>query len=454
MPIESINPATEELIKSYEAISDEEVKKIINDVNNDFLDWKNTSFFDRKALMGNASNILRKEKKKYAEILTIEMGKPITEANAEVEKCAWVCEYYAENTEVILQNEIIKTDASESYVQFDPIGIVLAVMPWNFPYWQVFRFAAPALMAGNAGLLKHASNVPMSALAIEEIFHKAGFPQNIFRTLLINSNQVDGVIENPHIKAATLTGSEFAGSKVAEKCGRKLKKSVMELGGSDPFIILEDADLEEAATVAVKARLLNNGQSCIAAKRFIIVEKIYAEFEKLFLEKMSKIKVGDPMNLETDLGPLAREDLLLELHGQVESSVKKGAKLLLGGKRLERKGFFYPATVLADVKKDMPAYEDELFGPVASVIKVKDEEEAINVANDTKFGLGASLWTNDMKKAKELAGQIDSGSIFINGIVKSDPRLPFGGVKLSGFGRELSHYGIKEFVNIKTVWVK
>ena len=289
---------------------------------------------------------------------------------------------------------------------------------------------------------------------LRKYFTKPDFPKNIFRTLLINSNQVDAVIENPHIKAATLTGSEFAGSKVAEKCGKMLKKSVMELGGSDPFIILEDADLEEAATVAVKARLLNNGQSCIAAKRFIVVEKIYAEFEKLFLEKMSKITVGDPMDLETDLGPLAREDLLLELQEQVERSVKKGAKILLGGKRLERKGFFYPATVLADVKKDMPAYEDELFGPVASVIKVKDEEEAIKVANDTKFGLGASLWTNDMNKAKELAGKIDSGSVFINGMVKSDPRLPFGGVKFSGFGRELSHYGIKEFVNIKTVWVK
>ncbi len=454
MPIESLNPATEELFKSYKPFSDDEVAKVINDVNNEFLLWKNTSFGDRKALMGKAANILRVEKDKYAEILTLEMGKPITEAIAEVEKCAWVCEYYAENTEVVLQKELISSDASESYVQFDPIGIVLAVMPWNFPYWQVFRFAAPALMAGNACLLKHASNVPMSALAIEEVFHKAGFPKNIFRTLLINSSQVDGVIENPHVKAATLTGSEFAGSKVAEKCGKMLKKSVMELGGSDPFIILEDADLEVATTVAVKARMLNNGQSCIAAKRFIVVEKVYDKFEKLFVDKTSKIKIGDPMSKETELGPLAREDLLLELHEQVEQSVKKGAKLLLGGKRLDRKGYFYPATILTNVKTGMPAYDEELFGPVASVIKAKDEKEAITVANDTKFGLGASLWTNDRNKAKELASKIDSGSVFINGMVKSDPRLPFGGVKISGYGRELSHYGIKEFVNIKTVWIK
>jgi succinate-semialdehyde dehydrogenase/glutarate-semialdehyde dehydrogenase len=454
MVIETINPATEELVKRYEPFSDDEVTKIISGVNDEFHNWKNISFGNRKALLGNAANILREEKQKYAEILTLEMGKPITEAIAEVEKCAWVCEYYAENTEVILKNEIIKTDAAESYVQFDPIGIVLAVMPWNFPYWQVFRFAAPALMAGNAGILKHASNVPMSALAIEEIFHKAGFPKNIFRTLLIESKQVDAVIENPFVKATTLTGSEYAGSKVAEKSGKLLKKSVMELGGSDPFIILDDADLEEATTVAVKARILNNGQSCIAAKRFIVAEKIYSDFDKLFIDKMSNVKLGNPVDKETGLGPLAREDLLLELHEQVKKSVEMGAKLLLGGKRVERKGYYYPATILGNVKKGMPAFDQELFGPVASVIKVNSEEEAIAVANDTKFGLGASLWTSNIEKAKEFASKIDSGSVFINGMVKSDPRLPFGGVKLSGYGRELSHYGIKEFVNIKTVWVK
>ena len=454
MPIETVNPLTGEVVKAFKAISDNEVNNIIDSVHNEYLLWKNEKFVDRKILMLKAADILRNEKEKYAEILTLEMGKPLTQAIAEVEKCAWVCEYYAENTENILAKELIETDASESYVQFDPIGIVLAVMPWNFPFWQVFRFAAPALMAGNAGILKHASNVPMSALAIEEIFQKAGFPQNIFRTLLIESKQVDAVIANPKIKASTLTGSEYAGSMVAAKSGKMLKKSVMELGGSDPFIILKDADLELAVNTAVTARLLNNGQSCIAAKRFIVEESIAEKFEIMFTKKMNEVVVGDPMDRTTGLGPIAREDLLLELHEQVVKSVAMGAKLLTGGFRLNRKGYFYPATILTNVKKGMPAYDEELFGPVASVIKVKDEKEAVEVANDTIYGLGASLWTSDNVKAKNLAKEIETGSVFINGMVKSDPRLPFGGVKLSGFGRELSHYGIKEFVNIKTVWIK
>lgn len=454
MAIETLNPATEELVKSFNPISNEKVKDIIKKTQLDFLEWKKTSFAHRKDLMLKAANILREEKNEYGKVLTLEMGKPIVQAIVEVEKCAWVCEYYAENAEQILSNEYITSDASESYIQFDPIGIVLAVMPWNFPFWQVFRFAAPALMAGNAGLLKHASNVPLSALAIEEIFQKAGFPENIFRTLLIESKQVDAVIENRNVKASTLTGSEYAGSMVASKSGEMLKKSVMELGGSDPFIILKDANLELAVSAAVTSRMLNNGQSCIAAKRFIIEEEIANDFEKLFVEKMAAIVVGDPLDEKTELGPIAREDLLLELHEQVEKSVEAGAKLLTGGKRLDRKGYYYPATILSDVKKGMLAYDQELFGPVATVIKVKDEEEAIFVANDTPFGLGASLWTSNLEKAKKLAIDIESGSVFINGMVKSDPRLPFGGVKLSGFGRELSHYGIKEFVNIKTVWVK
>ena len=453
MAIETINPATEELVKKFTPISDEEVKNIIDQVDDEFNLWKNKTYAERKMLMLKSAEILRNEKRHYAEILTLEMGKPIKQAIAEVEKCALVCEYYAENSETFLLNEIIETDASESYVQFDPIGIVLAVMPWNFPFWQVFRFAAPALMAGNAGILKHASNVPMSALAIEEIFHKAGFPDNIFRTLLIESKQVEAVIENPKVKASTLTGSEYAGSMVASKSGKMLKKSVMELGGSDPFIILADANLDEAVNTAVTARMLNNGQSCIAAKRFIVVDDIAEMFEEMFVKKMDETVVGDPMNDETDLGPIAREDLLLELHEQVEKSAEAGAKILTGGKRIDRKGYYYPATILTDVKKGMLAYNQELFGPVATVIKVKGEEEAVKVANDTPYGLGASIWTNDTEKAKRLAKQIDSGSVFINGMVKSDPRLPFGGVKLSGFGRELSHYGIKEFVNIKTVWV-
>jgi len=454
MAIETKNPATEQVVKTFIPVSNDEVQTIINDVHNEFLIWRTTTFRYRKRLLLNASEVLREEKDKYAAILTLEMGKPITQARAEIEKCAWVCEYYAENSEKILSNEIIETDGSESYAQFDPLGIILAIMPWNFPFWQVFRFAAPALMAGNAGLLKHASNVPMSALAIEEIFIKAGFPSNIFRTFIITSNQVDAVLENPNVKATTLTGSEFAGSMVASKSGKMLKKSVMELGGSDPFIVLKDAELEMAVTTAVTARLLNNGQSCIAAKRFIIVEEVAEEFEKLFVQKMNDVIVGDPMDEQTGLGPIAREDLLNELHEQVIMSVDAGAKLLTGGKKLDRTGYYYPATILTDVKKGMPAYDEELFGPVASVIKVKDENEAINVANDSVYGLGASLWTNDVNKAAKLAGEIEAGSVFINGMVKSDPRLPFGGIKLSGFGRELSHYGIKEFVNIKTVWIK
>jgi succinate-semialdehyde dehydrogenase / glutarate-semialdehyde dehydrogenase len=454
MAIETLNPATEELINTFNPYSNDEAQIIIDNVHDSFIEWRNTVFSDRKKLMLNTSEVLRNETVKYAEILTLEMGKPITQAVAEVEKCAWVCEYYAENAENILAKEFIESDASESYVQFDPIGTVLAVMPWNFPYWQVFRFAAPALMAGNACLLKHASNVPMSALAIEEVFQKAGFPKDIFRTLLITSNQVDSVIENAKVKATTLTGSEYAGSMVASKSGKMLKKSVMELGGSDPFIILKDADVELAVNTAVTARLLNNGQSCIAAKRFIVVDEIADEFEKQFVRKFEEVVVGDPMQNSTELGPIAREDLLLELHEQVTKSVEEGAKILTGGKRLKKKGFYYSATILTNVKKGMLAYDQELFGPVASVIKVKDEAEAIKVANDTEFGLGASLWTGDLEKAKILANEIETGSVFINGMVKSDPRLPFGGVKLSGFGRELSHYGIKEFVNIKTVWIK
>ncbi len=454
MALQTINPTTGELVKSFIPFSNEEVNSIIIETHNDFLSWRNSPFVERKLLMLNAAKILKSDKQRYAEILTLEMGKPISQAIAEVEKCAWVCEYYAENTENILANEVIETDATESYVQFDPIGIVLAVMPWNFPFWQVFRFASPALMAGNAGLLKHASNVSLSALAIEEVFQKAGFPQNLFRTLLISSNQVEKVIENPKIKATTLTGSEFAGSMVASQSGKQLKKSVMELGGSDPFIVLKDADIELAVSTAVTARLLNNGQSCIAAKRFIVVDEIAEEFEKLFVKKMEAVILGDPMDSKTELGPIAREDLLLELHEQVLKSVELGAKLLTGGNRIDRKGYYYPATVLSDVKKGMLAYDQEIFGPVATIIKVKDEEEAIFVANDTEFGLGASLWTSDLEKAKNLATQIEAGSVFINGMVKSDPRLPFGGVKLSGYGRELSHYGIKEFINIKTVWVK
>lgn len=454
MAIETINPTNNQLVKSFKNISDREVNEIIINSEKAYQDWRKTTFEHRAKLLLNTASILRNSKKKYAEIMTLEMGKPIIQSIGEVEKCAWVCEYYAENAELMLSKEIIETDASESFVQFDSIGIVLAVMPWNFPMWQVFRFAAPALMAGNVGLLKHASNVPMSALAIEEIFVEAGLPKGVFKTLLINSSQVEGVINNPLIKATTLTGSEQAGMSVASASGKALKKSVMELGGSDPFIVFNNANIDEAVNAGVFARTINNGQSCIAAKRFILLDEIADEFESKFVNKMNSLIVGDPMDSKTELGPIAREDLLIELDYQVQESVKQGATILTGGKRLERDGVFYPATVLSNVQKGMLAYSEELFGPVAIMIRAKSEEEAICIANDTPFGLGASLWTSNLENAKLIAKEIDSGSLFINGLVKSDPRLPFGGTKTSGYGRELSHYGIKEFVNIKTIWIK
>lgn len=454
MAIQSINPANGKIIKTFREISFAQIDEIVNKTHDEFLHWKEQSFETKKKLMKNVSSVLRNKKEVYARILTEEMGKPIVQAVAEVEKCAWVCEYYAENAENILREEIVSTDASESFVRFDPLGVVLAIMPWNFPFWQVFRFAAPALMAGNVCLLKHASNVPMSALAIEEIFKEAGLPKNIFKTLMIGSSSVEYVLRNQKVKAATLTGSEPAGKKVAETCGNLLKKTVLELGGSDPFIVLDDADIISAVKTAVTARLINNGQSCIAAKRFIVVESIYEQFEKMFVEIMQNIKVGDPMNAETELGPIAREDLLSEIEDQVNRSIEKGVKVLCGGKRIPGDGFYFGPTILANVLPNAPAYEEEIFGPVAVLIKAQDENDAIRIANDSPFGLGASLWTQDIKKAKLLATKIESGSVFINGMVKSDPRLPFGGIKNSGYGRELSHYGIKEFVNIKTVWIK
>jgi len=454
MAIQTINPATNQVEKTFEQISLENVFNIIEDVDNSFQYWKQTTFAERSLLMKNAANLLRDNKYEYAKIIVTEMGKPITQAVSEVEKCSWVCDYYAENAEEFLQKEFVSTDASESYIQFDPLGVVFAIMPWNFPFWQVFRFAAPAIMAGNACILKHASNVPMCALTIEKIFEEANFPENLFRSILISSAEVEEVINHPKVRAVTLTGSEYAGRQVAKYCGKLLKKSVMELGGSDPFIVLEDADIDAAVKTGVTARLINNGQSCIAAKRFIVVEKIYDEFEKKFVDLMSKVKIGNPMDESTELGPIAREDLLNELEFQVKKSVECGAVVLCGGNRINTEGFYFEPTVLANVKRGMPAYDEEIFGPVASLIKVKNENEAIEVANDTKFGLGASLWTQNIDKAKYFAGKIETGSVFINGMVKSDPRLPFGRVKNSGYGRELSHYGIKEFVNIKTVWIK
>jgi succinate-semialdehyde dehydrogenase/glutarate-semialdehyde dehydrogenase len=453
MPIKSINPATGEVIKVLDELTEDQVYQEIDKAYSTFQSWKKTSYKERKTHLKKASAILKDEKYNYAKILTLEMGKPIRQAVSEVEKCAFVCEYYADNIEKILKKEVIQTDASESYVEFDPLGVVLAIMPWNFPYWQVFRFAAPALIAGNVGLLKHSSNVPMSALAIEEVFMKAGFPSGTFKTLIIGSSRMEEIINHPKVSAVTLTGSEGAGKKVASAAGKNLKKTVLELGGSDPFIVLADADIEAASTMAVKSRIINNGQSCIAAKRFIVVKEIAKQFEERFVEIVNDLKIGDPMDERNDLGPIAREDLLLTIDEQVKQSVKMGAKLLSGGKRLEVHGYYYPATVLSDVKKGMPVYEQETFGPIAAIIVAEDQDDAIRIANDSPYGLGASLWTRNLSNAKELASRIESGSVFINGMVKSDPRLPFGGIKISGYGRELSHYGIKEFVNIKTVWI-
>lgn len=454
MKTQSINPATEEVIKTYEIFSKTKVQAAIEAVHDSFMKWRRISFKKRKALMKNAAKILRKNIESYAALMTQEMGKPITQAKTEIEKCAWNCEFFAENAQAFLQDEFVETDAKKSYVHFEPLGVILAVMPWNFPFWQVFRFAAPSLMAGNAVILKHASNVSGCALAIEKIFHEAGFPKNIFRTLIMPSSEIESVIGYPLVKAVTITGSSAAGENVASLAGKYLKKSVLELGGSDPFIVLDDADVFSCATTAAKARNINTGQSCIAAKRFIIFEKIADQFEKLFTEQMKNAVIGDPMDPKTQVGPMARADLLEALDLQIKESIKKGAKLLTGGFRLPRKGYFYAPTVLSYVKKGMPAYDEETFGPVAAIIRVKNLKEAVEVANDTPYGLGVSIWTKNSKKGELLAREIEAGAVFVNGIVKSDPRLPFGGIKQSGYGRELASYGIKEFVNIQSVWIK
>ncbi|PLY02230.1 MAG: succinate-semialdehyde dehydrogenase [Desulfuromonas sp.] len=454
MALESLNPATGELLETFEEWSDTQVAETVDQVNHAWTAWRKTSFADRSTLMKRAAEVLREHAESYARTMALEMGKPISEGRAEINKCAACCDFYADHAASFLADEVIASDASKSYVAHRPLGVVLAVMPWNFPFWQVFRFAAPALMAGNTGLLKHSSNVPRCALQIEEVFEKAGFPKNVFRTLMIGSRKVDAVIEHPHVKAVTLTGSDIAGRKVAAKAGEMLKKTVMELGGSDPFVVLADADLDEAAAVAAKARCLNSGQSCIAAKRFIVVEEVYDLFLEKFTAQMAALVVGDPLDEKSQVGAQARDDLMQELHEQVEASVAKGAKVVLGGQPLERQGSFYPPTILTEVVPGMPAYHEEFFGPVALVIRAKDADDALRIANDTPFGLGASVWTADNTQGERFALQMEAGAAFVNGMVKSDPRLPFGGVKISGFGRELSYHGIKEFVNIQTVWMK
>lgn len=453
--LKSINPTTGKIVKTYESHSEKGVEKIINSVDKSWHHWRITSFTYRAALMQNLSTLLRSRKEELALLMAVEMGKVIREGISEIEKCAWVCEYYAQNGESFLENEFIQTGAKKSFVTYQPLGTILAVMPWNFPFWQVFRFAAPTIMAGNTAVLKHASNVPGCAMAIEELFREAGFPENVFRTLLIGSNQVESVIKHHAIKAVSLTGSTPAGKSVTAIAGSALKKCVLELGGSDPYLILKDADLEAAAKICAAGRLLNAGQSCIAAKRFIIVDEVYSEFLEHFTHEMNRAYFGDPCDQETTMGPMARTDLRDELHQQVVNSVKMGAEIVLGGEIPNRKGAFYPPTILENVKSGMPAYDEELFGPVAAVIRVKDEAMAIRVANDTEFGLGAAVFTRDLKKGEHIAEKLlDAGCCFVNDNVKSDPRLPFGGIKESGFGRELSSQGIREFMNMKTVVVK
>jgi len=453
MSLISRNPATEEVYAELEELSENALEGKLERAHRAFHSWRAVPFAERSRLMHALADVLRAKKDAYGTIITEEMGKTIGASVAEIEKCAWVCDFYADNAEQFLSPEPATVDGAESYVRFDPLGVVLAVMPWNFPFWQVFRFAAPAAMAGNAGILKHASNVPRSAMAIEEAFKDAGFPEGVFQNLAISASRVESVLRDPRIAAATLTGSESAGMAVASVAGAEIKKTVLELGGSDPFIVLADADVVLSCDAGASARLQNAGQSCIAAKRFVLVESVAEEFIERYVKLYQSMTIGNPMDPATSVGPLATNNILKDVERQVETSVAGGARVVTGGKRLPGKGYFYAPTIMVDVKKGMPAYDEEIFGPVAAMITVKDEEEAIRVANDTRFGLGASIWSRDTKRAEEIAKRIESGAVFINSIVKSDPRVPFGGIKKSGYGRELSHYGIREFTNIKTVWV-
>jgi succinate-semialdehyde dehydrogenase/glutarate-semialdehyde dehydrogenase len=453
MPIASINPATGEVIRTFAALSEAEIEKKVQLAVRVFQAEKQTSFAVRTQRMRKAAEILERDKDKFAHLMTLEMGKTFKSAVAEAVKCATGCRYYAENAERFMADEVVETGAKKSFVRYQPIGPVLAVMPWNFPFWQVFRFAAPALMAGNVGLLKHASNVPQCALAIESIFLEAGFPEGAFQTLLIGSGQVEALLNDPRIVAATLTGSEQAGIQVGISAAKHIKKVVLELGGSDPFIVMPSADLDAAVSTAVTARVQNNGQSCIAAKRFIVAEPIAEEFARKFVAKMQGLQVGDPFDEKTDVGPLATPDGVKDLDADVKKTIAAGAKLLTGGHPLDRKGNFYAPTVLTDVPENSPAYGEELFGPVASIFRVKDLDEAIRIANDVRFGLGASAWTNDPGETERFVNELQAGMVFINKMVASDARIPFGGVKQSGHGRELGAVGIREFLNAKTVWI-
>ncbi len=456
MYLKSINPDNGEIVREFEEFHWDEIDTIIEKNSTVFKTWKKTSFSERAVYLKKVAQVLRTKSEGLAFNITLEMGKSIVEARAEIEKCAWVCEYYADNAEDFLKKEPIASDYSESYVSFHPMGSILGIMPWNFPFWQVFRFAAPALMAGNTVVLKHSSNVPGCALAIEKLFEEAGVPENVFNVLLVTNRKVEKIILDKRIKGIALTGSARVGKEVAAIAGKKLKKCVLELGGSDPYLILEDADVEKAVELCVEGRLVNAGQSCIGAKRFIVVDSVYDAFESAFVAKMRAVKMGDPFDESNQIGPLARSNQREDLHMQVMNSVDKGAKLLCGGFIPEdMQGSYYPGTVLSDVQAGMAAYQEELFGPVAALIKVKDEAEAIQVANDTNYGLGAGVFTKDVERGRRIADEcLEAGCCFVNDYVKSDPRLPFGGIKNSGFGRELSHYGIKEFMNIKTIAIK
>jgi succinate-semialdehyde dehydrogenase/glutarate-semialdehyde dehydrogenase len=454
MSIASINPANGEVLRTFEPLTAEQIDRRLQLADSAFRTHRQTSFSDRASKIVRAAEILEKEKDECAHLMTLEMGKPLKAAVAEALKCATGCRYYAENASKFLADEIVDTGAKRSFIRYLPIGPILAIMPWNFPFWQVFRFAAPALMAGNVGLLKHASNVPQCALKIEDILRRAGFAEGVFQTLLIGSGPVDGILNDRRVVAATLTGSEQAGIEVGISAAKRVKKVVLELGGSDPFIVMPSADLDAAVATAVDARIQNNGQSCIAAKRFIVAEKIAGEFERKFVERMLELRVGDPFDERTQLGPLANADAVTSLDSDVKQTVAAGARVLTGGHPLNRPGNFYAPTVLADIPEDSPAYKEELFGPVASIFRVKDIDQAIRVANDIRFGLGASAWTNDPGEIERFINELDAGMVFLNKMVASDPRLPFGGVKHSGHGRELSEHGIREFINIKTVWIQ
>ncbi len=454
MAIASINPATGELLRTFEPLSGSQIGDKLERARVAFSGYRKTTFAERSRWMTKAAEILENEKGAFGRLMTTEMGKLLRAAVQEAAKCGWACRHYAENAERLLADEVVETGAQRSYICYQPLGPVLAVMPWNFPFWQVFRFAAPALMAGNVALLKHASNVPQCALQIAEIFRRAGFPDGVFQTLLIGSEKVARILGDPRVVAATLTGSEEAGARVGSAAAKKIKKVVLELGGSDPFIVMPSADLDKAVATAVKARIQNNGQSCIAAKRFIVTEQIAAEFESKFVAGMEALKVGDPFDAQTDLGPLALADGVASLEEDVRKTIKAGARVLTGGTRLDRPGNFYAPTVLTDIPKASPAYRKELFGPVACLFRAKDLEDAMRIANDSRFGLGACAWTNDPSERARLISELDAGMVFINQMVASDPRLPFGGVKGSGYGRELGVHGIREFTNIKTVWIE